>query len=147
MTVAPQAAAAAAPRSWMRDPRRWAWAGVGVGSVGIGWLGVFVPGLPTTVFLIIASYCFTRSCPWLEHRLLRVPVFAPYMRALDAGHGLSREAAARAIASLWTSVSVSLAVLWLADRLPVWLAVTIVLAGGAGSATIAYYTRTASPGR
>ena len=46
MSLAPQAAAA--PRAWMRDPRRWAWAGVGLGSVGLGWLGVFVPGLPTT---------------------------------------------------------------------------------------------------
>ena len=147
MTVPPQAAAAAAPRSWMREPRRGAWAGLGVGSVGVGWLGVFVPGLPTTVFLIIASYCFARSCPWLEDRLLRLPVFAPYMRALDAGHGLSRQAAARAVMSLWTSVGVSLAVLWLAGRLPVWLAVTIVLAGCAGSATIAYYTRAASSGR
>ena len=83
MSVAPQAAAA--PRSWMRDPRRWAWAGAGLGSVSLGWLGVFVPGLPTTVFLLIASYCFARSCPWLEDRLLRVSVFAPYMKAHRRG--------------------------------------------------------------
>ena len=145
MSATPQTAVAA--RSWTRDPRRWAWAGVGVASAGVGWLGIFVPGLPTTVFLIIASYCFTRSCPWLEDRLLRVPIFAPYMRALDAGHGLSRAAAARAVTSLWISVSVSLAVLWFADRLPLWLALTIVLAGCAGSASIAYYTRAASPRR
>ena len=139
MSATPQAVAA--PRSWMRDPRRWAYAGAGVGSVGLGWLGVFVPGLPTTVFLIIASYCFARSCPWLEERLLRIPIFAPYMRALDAGHGLSRRAALRAMTSLWVSVSLSLTVLWLAGRLPVWLAATIIVAGCAGSGAIAYYAR------
>ncbi len=139
MSVAPQAAAA--PRSWMRDPRRWAWAGAGLGSVSLGWLGVFVPGLPTTVFLLLASYCFARSCPWLEDRLLRVPVFAPYMRALDAGHGLSRQAAVKAVSSLWVSLSVSVTVLWLAGQLPTWLLTTLIVAGLAGSATIVYYAR------
>jgi uncharacterized membrane protein YbaN (DUF454 family) len=139
MSLAPQAAAAARP--WTRDPRRWAWAGIGLGSVGLGWLGVFVPGLPTTVFLLIASYCFARSCAWLEDRLLRVPIFAPYMRALDAGHGLSRTAAIRAVTSLWVSVSISLIVLWAAGRLPLWLAATIIAAGVAGSLTIGYYAR------
>ncbi|HEY6507074.1 MAG TPA: YbaN family protein [Vicinamibacterales bacterium] len=133
--------AAVAPRSWTRDPRRWAFAAAGVVSVGLGWLGVFVPGLPTTVFLIIASYCFARSCPWLEERLLRVPVFAPYMRALDAGHGLSRHAATRALVSLWGSLTLSLGILWAAGRLAPWLAATIVAAGCVGSLTILYYAR------
>jgi hypothetical protein len=131
----------AASRSWMRNPRRWAWASVGVASAGLGWLGVFVPGLPTTIFLIIASYCFARSCPWLEDRLLRVPVFAPYMRAMDAGRGLSRPAAIRAIASLWMSLGVSLTALWIAERLPAWLGVLLVTAGMVGTATILYYSR------
>lgn len=129
------------PRSWMKDPRRWAWAGVGLVSVGLGWLGVFVPGLPTTVFLLIASYCFARSCPWLEERLLRVPLFAPYMRALDSGRGLSRQAATRAVTSLWISLGVSLTVLWGVGALPLWLAATLVGAGVVGTGTIGYYAR------
>jgi uncharacterized protein len=135
------APASVAPRSWTRDPRRWAFAAAGVVSVGLGWLGVFVPGLPTTVFLIIASYCFARSCPWLEERLLRVSVFAPYMQALDAGHGLSRQAATKALVSLWGSLLLSLGILWAAGRLAPWLAATIVSAGCVGSATILYYAR------
>ena len=133
--------AVVAPRSWMKDPRRWAWAGVGLVSVGLGWLGVFVPGLPTTVFLLIASYCFARSCPWLEERLLRVPVFAPYMRALDSGRGLSRQAATRAVTSLWISLGVSLTVLWGVGSLPLGLAATLIGAGVVGTATIGYYAR------
>jgi uncharacterized membrane protein YbaN (DUF454 family) len=133
--------AVVAPRSWMKDPRRWAWAGVGFVSVGVGWLGVFVPGLPTTVFLLIASYCFARSCPWLEERLLRVPVFAPYMKALDSGRGLSRPAAIRAVASLWMSLGVSLTALWVVGALPFWLAATLVGAGAFGTGTIIFYCR------
>jgi uncharacterized protein len=140
----PAASPATDVRHWTRDPRRLAFAGAGIVCVGLGWIGVFVPGLPTTIFLIIASYCFARSCPWLEDRLLRVPVFAPYMRALDAGGGLSPQAARRAWASLWTSLAISLGVLWAAGRLPPWLAAVLVGAGFVGTAAIAYYARRSS---
>ena len=137
--VAPQ------PVSWVRDPRRWAFAGLGVASVGMGWLGVFVPGLPTTIFLIIASYCFTRSCPWLEDRLLRIPLFAPYMKVLDEGRGMSRKAATSALVSMWSCVSLSCAILSVAGRLRPWVAAIIVLSAVAGTAMILLYARKPAP--
>ncbi|MEZ5291656.1 MAG: YbaN family protein [Vicinamibacterales bacterium] len=129
------------PVSWIRDPRRWAFAGVGLASVGLGWVGVFVPGMPTTIFLIIASYCFTRSCPWLEDRLLRIPLFAPYMKVLDEGRGMSRQAVRTALVSMWSSVGVSLAILFAAGRLRPWVAGLIVLAALAGTGMILLYGR------
>ena len=126
---------------WIRDPRRWAFAGLGLASVGLGWIGVFVPGLPTTIFLIIASYCFTRSCPWLEDRLLRIPLFAPYMKVLDEGRGMSRAAAKSALVSMWSCVSVSLSVLYLAGRLTPLVAAIIALAAVAGTSMILLYAR------
>ena len=129
------------PVSWVRDPRRWAFAGLGVASVGLGWLGVFVPGLPTTIFLIIASYCFARSCPWLEDRLLRIPLFAPYMKVLDEGRGMSRAAAKSALISMWSCVSLSLAVLYASGRLRPWVAALIVLSAVAGTGMILLYAR------
>lgn len=133
------------PVSWVRDPRRWAFAGVGVASVGMGWLGVFVPGLPTTIFLIIASYCFARSCPWLEDRLLRIPLFAPYMKVLDEGRGMSRKAATRALVSMWSCVGLSLVILFAAGRLTPLVAASIVVLAGIGSATIVFYARAPRP--
>jgi hypothetical protein len=76
-----------------------------------------------------------------------VPVFPPYIKALDAGSGLSRRAATRAVTSLWLSLAVSSLVLWVAGRLPFWLAAIIVAAGGAGTATIVYYARAAAATR
>lgn len=131
--------------SWYRDPRRLAFAGIGVASVGLGWLGVFVPGLPTTIFLIIASYCFTRSCPWLEQRLLRIPLFAPYMKMLDEGRGMSKKAATSALLSMWSCVSVSLGVLYLAGRLGPVVATAIVLSALAGTGMILLYARKPRP--
>ena len=135
------------PVSWVRDPRRWAFAGLGVGSAGLGWLGVFVPGLPTTIFLIIASYCFARSCPWLEDRLLRIPLFAPYMKVLDEGRGMSRQAAASALISMWSCVGISLGILYLAGRLAPWIGAAVVLAAGAGTGMILLYARKPRPAR
>ncbi len=129
------------PVSWVRDPRRWAFAGIGVASVGLGWLGVFVPGLPTTIFLIIASYCFARSCPWLEDRLLRIPLFAPYMKVLDAGRGMSRKAVVSALVSMWSMVSLSCTILFVAGRLTMPIAAVIVLMAVAGTIMILVYGR------
>lgn len=129
------------PVSWIRDPKRWAFAGIGLASVGLGWIGVFVPGMPTTIFLIIASYFFTRSCPWLEDRLLRVPLFAPYMKVLDEGRGMSAKAAASALTSMWGCVALSLAVLYLAGRLSMVIGGAVVLAAVAGTGMILLYAR------
>lgn len=127
------------------QPRRWLLASVGVIAVGLGALGVVIPGLPTTVFLLIASYCFTRSCPWLEDRLLRVPLFAPYMRFIDEGRPMSARARAVAIASMWTSVLLSLAWLQWSGRLPVALAIAITALAAIGTLTILRFRRVPRP--
>lgn len=121
---------APAPRSRLY---RWTLAGIGVLSVIVGGIGVFVPGLPTTVFLIIASYCFARSCPWLEERLLRGRLFAPYMKLVDSGAPMPRRAQRTALVAMWTSIGASLAWLAWADRLPPLLAMVIVGAAGIGT--------------
>ncbi len=107
----------AAPAGRVRSPRRLLLAGLGVVCAGLGAVGAFVPGLPTTIFLILASYCFARSCPWLEERLLRVPLFAPYMKFIDEGGPMSTRARALSMTAMWVSVLLSLALLRTAGRL------------------------------
>ena len=119
------------------DPRRWLLAGVGVLAVGAGAVGVFVPGLPTTIFLIVASYCFARSCPWLEERLLRRPLFAPYLSVLDRSAPMPRRARVLATVAMWVSVTASLTALHAADRLAAWLALTLIALCVAGTVAIA----------
>ena len=125
----------------VRSPRRWLLAGVGAVAVALGAIGVVVPGMPTTVFLIVASYCFARSCPWLEERLLRVSVFAPYMAFIDDGRPMPRRARTVALSAMWMSVSLSLAWLYAAGRLSPALALSIVLVAGVGSLVMLRYRR------
>jgi uncharacterized membrane protein YbaN (DUF454 family) len=91
-------------------PVRYAMVGLGVGCVGLGAVGVVVPGLPTTIFLIIASWCFARSCPWLEDRLIRNKLFAPFLKYLEPGASMPARAKAVAIAIMWVSIGLSAAI-------------------------------------
>ena len=46
------------------------WVLLGSLSVGMGVIGIFVPGWPTTIFLIIASYFYIRSSEKLYNWLI-----------------------------------------------------------------------------
>ena len=47
--------------------------------VGIGFIGIFVPGIPTTIFLIIALWAFTKSSKKLRNWLLNHKRFGPIL--------------------------------------------------------------------
>jgi hypothetical protein len=97
--------------SRLSRPLRWMFVVLGVASVGLAVVGAIVPGMPATVFLIIASYCFTRSCPWLEERLLSHRLFAPYAPYVRQGAPMPRRARVIAITAMWFSIPMSLAAL------------------------------------
>jgi len=94
---------------WPRSPKRIVLAALGVACVGLAFAGVFVPGLPTTVFLIAASYLLARSCPWLEERLLRSRWFKPYLPFVDGRSPLPARARWVSAGMMWIAVAISLA--------------------------------------
>jgi uncharacterized membrane protein YbaN (DUF454 family) len=89
--------------------QRWLLAGLGIALVGVGAVGVFLPGLPTTIFLLGASWCFARSCPWLEERLIRVPLFRPFLGYLDNGGTMPRTAVVTTLVVMWIAITASAA--------------------------------------
>lgn len=76
------------------------WAAAGLLFVGIGGVGVVVPGLPTTGFLILAAWCFSHSSPRLEAWLLSLPRFGPMIRDYRMGLGMPLAAKRWAIGSI-----------------------------------------------
>ncbi len=112
---------------------RWLLAAVGVLLVGIGGIGVVVPGLPTTIFLIGASWCFARSCPWLEERLIRVPLFKPFLGSLDGQSQMPRRAVATTLALMWLAITISVLVISLGEGARPALAAVIVALGLVGT--------------
>lgn len=55
--------------------------GFGWLCIAIGLVGVVVPGLPTTVFLLVAAWAFSRSSPRFQEWLVEHPRFGPPVQA------------------------------------------------------------------
>lgn len=86
---------------------RLAWASAGLGCVGLGGLGIILPGLPTTIFFIGAAACFTRSSPRLEAWVLGLPSIGPAVRDYRAGLGMPLRAKVIAVSMIVIFVSLS----------------------------------------
>ncbi|MEM8601136.1 MAG: YbaN family protein [Bacteroidota bacterium] len=98
-----------------RRAARAGWLGLGLLCVGLGSVGVVVPGLPTTVFFIGAAACFARSSPRLERWVLGLPGIGPLVQDYRDGLGMPLRAKGIAIAVMAVAVSLSL---W---AIPSWL--------------------------
>jgi uncharacterized membrane protein YbaN (DUF454 family) len=107
--------------------RRAAWTVAGLVAVGIGAVGIVVPGLPTTVFFIIAAWCFARSNPRLEAWVLGLPRIGPAVARYRAGLGMPLAAKRWAVASIVGFSSLSV---WVLD--PAALRITIAVVAAIG---------------
>lgn len=81
-----------APRRTAAGALRAGWLALGLLCVALGLIGVLVPLMPTTVFLILAAGCFARSSPRLEAWLLDHPRFGPPLRAWRTEQAIPRRA-------------------------------------------------------
>jgi len=124
-----------------RSVRRWLFLLLGLVSVGLGFIGVFVPGLPTTVFLILASYFFTRSCPWLESKLVRSRIFRPYLKYLDGERAMPLRARLTTIAMIWAAVGSSFLLMGAKGALAPWFVAVVGGAAVVGSVVVAFVFR------
>jgi uncharacterized membrane protein YbaN (DUF454 family) len=76
----------------------------GVLSVGLGVLGIFLPLLPTTPFLLLAAWCFVRSSPKLYAWLLDHKWFGSYIRHYREHRAIPLRAKIVVLAMLWGTI-------------------------------------------
>jgi len=68
--------------------------------VGLGAIGVVLPVIPTTPFLLVAAACFARSSPRFHRWLLDSKLFGPTIRRWQETRTISRRVKATAILML-----------------------------------------------
>ena len=83
------------------------WLVAGLTCVGVGGVGVIIPGLPTTVFFIMAAWCFSRSSRRLEQWVLDLPRIGPMVHDYRAGLGMPKRAKIVAISSITVACGLS----------------------------------------
>ncbi|MBX8499805.1 YbaN family protein [Pseudomonas lijiangensis] len=80
---------------------------VGWASVSLGVIGIFLPVLPTTPFLLLAAACFARSSPRFYNWLVNHKRLGPWIRDYLAGNGIPLKGKVYAIGLMWASIGLS----------------------------------------
>jgi uncharacterized membrane protein YbaN (DUF454 family) len=77
---------------------------VGVVAVGLGIVGIVVPGLPTTPFLLLSSWLFYKSSRRLHDALHCSPCLGLYLRRWEERRGVGWKSKALSILCMWAMI-------------------------------------------
>ena len=77
--------------------------------VGLGIIGIFIPVLPTTPFLLLAAACYARSSRKYHEWLLNNRWFGDYIRNYLQGKGFPKKVKFLTITLLWITIGCSVA--------------------------------------
>lgn len=76
-------------------------------SLAVGFIGIFLPILPTTPLVVLAALCFSASSPKAYAYLCRNRFFGPYIINYRTKQGVSPAAKARGIIAVWCLLGIS----------------------------------------
>jgi uncharacterized protein len=96
------------PQTYLDHAARWMLITAGMICVGLGAIGVILPGLPTTPFLLLAAYCFARSSEHFHGWLVNHRWLGSYVRNFEEGRGMTRPAKATTVLIIWLSFGVTI---------------------------------------
>ncbi|WP_382153108.1 YbaN family protein [Hydrogenophaga sp. ANAO-22] len=86
---------------------RWLLWLAGTVSLALGLIGVALPGLPTTPFVLLAAACYAKASPRLHGWLLNHRFLGPMVRDWEQHRSLTRRTKTVAIGSMVVMVSLS----------------------------------------
>ena len=100
-----------------KTPRQWLFFILGWLFLSLGVIGLFLPLLPTTPFLLLAAASFTRSSDRFYNWLINHPVLGTYIRNYREYHAITLQAKVVSLAALWLVIGTT--ALFVVDQL--WL--------------------------
>lgn len=83
---------------------RLAWGCLGTFSLGLGIVGVLLPGWPTTIFLILAAACYARSSQRMYDHIANNRMFGGHVRRFRETGGMPRRAKVLSLGVMWPFV-------------------------------------------
>jgi len=92
-----------------------------------GVVGIVVPVLPTTPFLLLAAFCYLRGSPRLYNALLRRRFIGSYLRNYLEGRGMALRNKIYTLVFLWATIILS--ALLATDSLVLRIVLAVVLVG------------------
>ncbi len=114
------------------------WAFLGLLSLSLGVIGIFLPGLPTTPFLLLAAGLFAQSSAKLHHFLINNRFLGPYIKKFREEKGLTLRTKIHSIVLLWSMVSIS--VLFMIEAQ--WIKIVVFIAGLIGTIVMGFILKT-----
>ena len=100
---------------------------IGCMAVVLGVLGIFLPLLPTTPFLLLASACFARGSTRMHNWLQTNRVFGKYLRDYENGKGIPLRGKVWILIFMWGSMSYSM---WKLQDKPALLVLLLLIGAG-----------------
>jgi len=94
---------------------------IGIVMVALGVIGIFVPLMPTTTFLIVAAWCFARSSRRAEAWIVNHPRFGPPIRAWRDSRAIARRYKIMSIGGMSLGL-----LLFIVTAQPAWWVVALV---------------------
>jgi|TARA_B110000503_G_scaffold105522_1_gene157469 uncharacterized protein len=60
--------------------KKYLWMGLGFISLGMAYIGVITPGLPYSIFVVFAAYCFSKGNERMHNWIMNHKLFGPFLR-------------------------------------------------------------------
>ncbi len=92
------------PKSSKQKIVRWLLIVAGTFSLALGAIGVFLPILPTTPFLLLSAACYMRSSQRMHKWLLENRWFGEYIRNYQEGRGIPFKTKIIVLTLLWAGI-------------------------------------------
>ncbi len=103
----------------------------GLFFVLLGLFGIVIPGLPTTIFMILAAACFFRSSTKMYDWVINHPLFGESVLRFRSGEGIPIKAKYTSIIMMWFFISTS--IFFFLHSHALWIKAIITISGFIGT--------------
>ena len=109
---------------------KWFYASIGFVCIGLGYIGIIVPGMPSTVFFLISLWAFRKSSPRFERWLLTKSPAAPMLRQWSEDRSMTPRGKKVCLTMLWGCIALSCAIFIATGKHWAFPAMLVVVAVG-----------------